>query len=298
MGAQVTTRMQLNDCARLVFLTCFLLIGVSHAETEEQTEESSDTSVETFSVLDSLETLNSYRAERYKKASKALASSSLKHEHMELVANAMSKMFVGVPVSTYTETEREESSEDESSESSANWSIGDDGRIQQENESIYRDLNSPSPFVSMPSVPFNAESGKVLEESDLEATFVFDVDMKMNADDQGEFAGMADKMKWIAEVTVDKQDQAPKNFALKLAKPLRKRFIFKIDTLKIEWGYVFNEGCASYTVDRITTEMDGSAIVAGKLHQFTEATYTDIECEQPLRFLLPDDTESNFVGFN
>lgn len=298
MGAIDNMRPQLSGSVRLVSFIGFLFLGTSYAETEGETDQSSDSAVVAFTLLDTREAIDSYRAERYKKAAGALASSSLKHEHMELVANAISKMFAGVPVSTYTESEREEGSSDESTESTANWIIGDDGRIQRENESIFRQLNSPSPFVVMPSVPFNAASGRVLNESDTEATFVFDVDMKMDADDEGEFAGMADKMKWVAEVLVDKNEQAPKAFTMKLDKPLRKRFIFKITTLKIEWGYVFNEGCASHIVNRITTEMDGSAIGAGKLHQFTEATYSDIECEQPLRFLLPDDTESNFVGFN
>lgn len=293
------SRRQARDFVSLAILSCFLTLTTSLANEEEQMEDAFEASDVEFTRLDTTEAIQKYRSERFSEVAEGLASSELSHPHIELLANAMSRMYLGVPVSSFTHTEREESSdEDENYESTARWTVTEEGRIQKESEVYSSSLDSSSPFVPVFPLPFDAETGRVLDESISEAVFGFDVDMTMNSDADDEFAGIAKKMKWVAEVTVNKIDQSPISLVMKLTKPVRKRFLFKLSTLKMELHYSYIESCDGYAANRVAAEMKGSVIFAGKLHSFGESTFTDIECQQPIVRLVPELTESNFLMFN
>ena len=298
MQSSIKSKLQARIIAGLAIVACVLAFSNSLAEDDEQEPEASNASDYDFTRLDTTEAINNYRDELHREAIDGLASSNLSDEHQELLANAIAAMYLGVPLSSYTESEREESSDEEPTERSLRWVITADGRIRHESESmsISHDLNTMSPFVYFPPLPINAASGRVLVESDTEALFVFDFDMPMDMGEE-DFSRLADKMKWVAEITVNKHDQSPKSFVLKLEKPVRMRFLFKIKTFKMELHYSNIESCAGYAVDRMQVEMDGSAIVVGKLYQFVESTFTDIECDQPVVRLVPRETESNFFAF-
>ena len=282
---------------RLAVISCFLTLAVTLANAEQETEETSVEEEPYFTRLDTMEAINGYREDRYKKISEGLASSSLSEEHQELLATAMSKMYLGVPVSSFTQSEREESSDEEPSETNSSWSVTDDGQIKHASESITWGLNSASPFVYLPPLPFNASTGRVLEESDSEAKFVFDVDMTMFAETDNEFPDMAKNMKWIAEVTVGTREQSPTSFVMRLEKPLRKRFLFKLSKFQMEFHYSYVDSCSGFAVSRMAMQVDGSVILAGKIYELAESTFTDIECAQPLRYLLPNEDESEFLQF-
>lgn len=299
MRSTSDSRRQTKNIVSLAIFSCFLTLSTSLADEEEQTAEDSGTSDVAFTRLDTVEAIEEYRSERHTIVADGLASSELSHEHMELLANAMSKMYLGIGVSSFTHTEREESSsdEDENTESSARWTVTEEGRIQHAREDISYSLHSSSPFVPMHPLPFDASTGRVLDESISEATFGFDVDMTMNSEAADEYAGIAEKMKWVAEMTVNKIDQSPVSLVMNLSKPVRKRFVFKLTTLKMELHYSHIESCAGYAANRVAVEMKGSVIFAGKLHSVGESTFTDIECQQPIIRLLPEQTESNFRMF-
>lgn len=283
----------------LALLACMLTFATTLANGDQTTEENPVASEPPFTLMDTEEAISRYRSERHKKIAEGLASSSLSNEHRELLATAMSKMYLGVPVSSFTHMEREESSDrEEPSESKANFFVSDDGRIQHANESIVYGLNSTSPFVSLPLLPFTPATGKVLSESDTEAIFIFDVDTKMMAEAEGDdSSGMLEKMKLVAELAVGKLDQSPTRFVLRLDKPLRKRFIFKLSKFHMELHYSYIESCSGYAVNQMSMEVNVSVIIAGKMHQFTESTFTDIECVEPLRYLLPNEDESTLIQF-
>lgn len=297
MRATIDSERKSQGLVSFVIFSCILICSSSFAEVEEESSADSDTTSVDFSRLDTREAIEEYRNERQSKLAEALAESNLSEEHKQLLTKAMTEMYLGIPLSSYTHAEREESSSDGDSESSAQWFISEDGRIHHASESIIYDLNSASPFVSLPTVPFEAETGRVVDESDSEATFVFDMAMTMNAESDDEFAGLAKQMRWIAEVVVGKLDQSPQSFVMKLEKPVRKRFLFKLSTFRMELHYSYAESCDGYAVNRMVAEMDGSAIVVGKLYQFVESTFTDIACQQPLVRLVPDEDESNFFQF-
>ena len=297
MRATIDSERKSQGLVSFVIFSCILVCSSSFADVEEDPVADSDTAGIDFSRLDTQEAVEEFRIERQAKLAEALAESNLSEEHQELLSKAMTEMYLGIPLSSYTHSEREESSTEEDSESSAQWSIGEDGRIHHATESIIHDLNSPSPFVSLPTIPFEAETGRIVDESDSEVTFVFDMAMTITAESDDEFAGLAKQMRWIAEVVVGKLDQSPKSFVMKLEKPVRKRFLFKLSTFKMGLHYSYVEGCDGYAVNRMVAEMDGSAIVVGKLYQFVESTFTDIVCQQPHIRLVPDEEESNFFQF-
>ncbi|MDE0644917.1 MAG: hypothetical protein OXH84_01595 [Gammaproteobacteria bacterium] len=286
----------------LALFTCVLTFSATLANTEQTTEETSvaeNAEKPHFTLMDTEETISRYRSERYKKIAEGLASSSLSDDHRELLATAMSKMYLGVPVSSFTHMEREESSDlEEPSESNANLFVSDDGRIQHASESIVRGLNSPSPFISLPLLPFIPATGRILNESDTEANFIFDVETNMIAEaGDDDSSGMMEKMKMVAELTVGKLDQSPTRFILRLEKPLRKRFLFKLSKFQMELHYSYIDSCSGYAVNQMSMEVNASVIIKGKMHELMESTFTDIECAQPLRYLLPNEDESNFFQF-
>lgn len=130
----------------LALFICVLTFSATLANTEQTTEETSvaeNAEQPHFTLMDTEEAISRYRNERYKKIAEGLASSSLSDDHRELLATAMSKMYLGVPVSSFTHMERQESSDlEEPSESKTNLFVNDDGRILHASDSITYGLDS------------------------------------------------------------------------------------------------------------------------------------------------------------
>ena len=305
-----------------IVASCALACSVGVLGNEEQPTQTEDASVEPFTFLDSVETRNAFREERHEQAVEALATTSLSQEHQELLANAVGKMYLGIPVSSYTATERGESSdEDEPTESKNTWSIRETGQFHNANESTVQGLRAGaqnSPFHDLLGAEMlRDESLKVLNESDSEITFVLDMDMSIaeegseqeeshdetqaepenESEDVGlsdleEFRQMGDmfgKGNFVSEITVDKLDESVASLVLmKLQKPLRRRFLFKITTLEMVFHFSYVESCDGYAVERQTFDMEGSALGAGKFFAASTLTFTDVACEKPVRYLLPD----------
>ena len=282
----------------VIALFCLACISAVANDEQQTTEETTDIEASTFAVLDTADAINDYRDQRQKESSESLKRSSLSTEHQELLATAMSKMYLGVPLSSFTYSERQESSEEEPMESTESLVVRDDGRIHHATESISYDLNTNNPFVSLPSVPFNADTGRVLEESGSEVTFGFDVSTEMVGMEDEDFGNFVARMEWIAEVVVNKQDQSPSRFALRLKKPVRQRFLFKLSKIETELHYAYIESCNGYAVHRMDMEMEVSAIFIGRIDEFVESTFTDIECTVPLIHLLPEQRDSGIFPFD
>ncbi len=297
MQSTSDSRRQTRDFVSLAILSCFLTLTTSLANEEEQMVDAFATGEVKFTRLDTTEAIQKYRSERFSEVAEGLAESKLSDEHRELLAKAITEMYLGIPISSYTQSERVESSREDPTDTSSQWTITEDGRIQHASESITYDLNSPNPFVPLPPIPFEAATGRVLDESDLEATFVFDMAMTMGAEADEDFSRMAKQMKWVAEVVVGKNAQSPMSLVMKLEKPIRKRFLFKIATMTMELHYSYIESCAGYSVNRLTLQVNGSVIFVGKLDEFAESIFTEIECRQPLVLLVPDQEETNFFQF-
>ncbi|MYD80963.1 MAG: hypothetical protein F4X44_10165 [Gammaproteobacteria bacterium] len=218
-------------------------------------------------------------------------------------------------------TARAESSDDEPIERHETWMIRETGAFHSTSESINQGLKAGagnSPFQDLLAADmFRDESLRVLSESESEATFVLDLDMspaeegfeqwatKRESDVQpesetgaenepdaeemrllGKFFG---KGMFVQEISVSKLDESITSFVvMKLAKPLRQRFLFKMTTLETKYYFSYIEGCDGYAVDKYTLDMKGSALGVGKFSSSVTTTFTDVVCEQPVRFLSPD----------
>lgn len=281
-----------------VFLLVILVLGsFSDADDEQEArpQQTIESEGEAFTVMD-IEAMNTYRDERRNAFVESLAKSTLSIEHQELVANAMAKMYVGVPVGSYTEAIRTHNTRDEPFESTEMLRVSVRGYIQEESLFFARSLDSNSPFKYFPSDPFVPETGNLLDESDETATFLFDLAIPI--EDSGEndmLAEFIENMNWLFEITVNKTKQTPELVVIKLEKPVRKRFLFKLSSVQLKLHYSFIESCDCFAINAMNMEIKASALVAGRLDQSTEIRFTDIECKDSVQFLLPDDIEASFL---
>ena len=144
-------------------------------------------------------------------------------------------------------------------------------------------------------MPFLPETGNLIDESDVEAKFEFDIDMS-KFDELGESA-ISDYpgiLNMIVEVVANKIDQTPKRITLRLKKPLRLRFVFLMKTISMEYHYTFVESCGCSAISKSKTLIEGSMIFMGRIFVSSESTFNNIVCEPPLRFLLPDIEKAEF----
>ena len=172
------------------------------------------------------------------------------------------------------------------------------GYIQRADNPLKFPLSSNNPFMYFPAVPFVAESGKLLRESDSSATFAFDYHFPLfhNAEDEM-FANLAKKMKWVFEISVSKADLTPERITVKLAKPVRKRFVFTFKTIQMDFHYLYTESCGCVTVSEMKSLMQSSMVIEGTTEESSEETFSEITCEQPVQFLLPEENENKLLRY-
>ena len=291
-----------TQVARFSFLSFFFLASLGsfyHGEDESDSEPLpiSDTNTVAFTVMDE-EARKVYREERRAELIESLALSTLSAEHQALIANAIAKIYVGIPVSSFTTTLRVESAKEDTVENTNTSHVSAAGHIQQENLDSKSRLDSTSPFVYFPPVLFVSETGKLLNESDSSITFEFEFQFPMDSENEDEMmAEFGDQMKWKTVITVNKASEAPERMTFKLAKTIRKRFVFKMTKLNMDFHYSYIDSCECFAVSRSNMEMKGSAIFEGRFDESFLRTFTDISCEQPVQFLLPEKTDSSFLSF-
>lgn len=289
---------------------CVLAVSVGTVGQEESAPSTE------FTVLATTEDRDEYRAERHRDAVELLEPSSLAQEHKELLANALSKVYMGIAVGSYTRTARvEDSTEEESEENSNTWMVSETGVVHRDGEQVSNTLAgtiSDSPFQGGVAFAIIAENIRLASESDTEATFVWDVALSEGAEAMEETAdsldsdsevaddvpiseadalrfvgGLFGKGKFVSEITVDKSDESVKSYVmLRLENTVRRRLLFKITSMVMDLHFSFIESCDGYAVHRSNFDMAGSALVVGKFAATETTTFTDIKCEQPLRYLV------------
>lgn len=288
-------RSRIQKCRkRNAFLVLLISVGwitYNYGEDENEAKVGTLTNSkgETFTLMD-LDAMVSYRTERKAELEESLELSSLSAEHQDLIANALAKAFVGIPLSSYTETSRHEQLKEATTESSDNWTIKEDGRMHHEVVPFFPGtLMTESPFVFLHPVPFLPETGTLLESTANKVTFEFDADSS-KIDNIGESAlfDFPLQSSLIFEVIVDKKEQTPNRITLKLKEPIRLPMIFAIKTVSLQYDYSFVENCDCFAISRRKTHVDASMIFVGRVFVSDESTYDNIVCDQPLQFLLPD----------
>ena len=295
------------------YLSILAILGISffsyaQDEDDQPTPQNEDSNSVAFTVMD-VDAMTAHRDERRATLAEALAESKLSAEHQQLVSNAIAKAYVGVPVSSFIQTTKASgfaaetankliSGEEGPIEASSRAHVKVAGYIKHENNLFRSRVTSSSPFMYFSAVPFVAESGKLLHESGSSATFEFEYDFPLFHDDEDEmFANLAKKMKWVFEISVSKANLTPERITVKLAKPVRKRFVLTISTIQIVFYYSYIENCGCVAVSKVEELMQTSMIFEGKLEESIEVIYSEIACEQPVQFLLPEENENRVLRY-
>lgn len=272
----------------LIVVGCFTY---NHAQdnTEGIVDTLSNAMGESFTVMD-VDAMLTYRAERQAELEESLELSSLSVAHQEIIANAMAKLFVGIPLSSYTENSRDEQLQEETSEDADNWTIKADGHLHYEALQFFpRRLTTGTPFVFFHPVPFRPETGVLADSTDTDVIFEFDADpSKIDATiGDGVLANFPMRSRLIVELIADKNNQTPKRITIKLPKPIRIPLILAIKKVSLQYDFSFIESCRCFAINRMKTQLDASLIFRGRELESNESTYTNFVCDQPLQFLLP-----------
>ena len=249
-----------------------------------------------------------YRDECYKNILSELNQTSFAAAHQELLAQALSKMYVGIPVCAYTysyETQGELFKEVD-----VVGDLGMDGRWSVLPRGIQdyiselpegwqfrrKPLYPPtSPFVYIPAIPFSFSDGTVSKEASTTAAFSFPLDNLLFVHSHRRVEWLAKQADWNIELTIDKDGQAPKALNFLLAEPVKNPMRYSFDVVEISMKYTFVENCEFHALTSLTVRIEGSALTRGKFVEEKSDSYTDIECEQPLVYLHPNTPRVTFL---
>ena len=109
----------------------------------------------------------------------------------------------------------------------------------------------------------------MINDSDSKATVAFQLALaESELSDESFLSHYRGKLSWIFQVTVNKISQSPILIEIKLKRPLRKLFRFKISTLSTQLHYSFVESCGCFGVNKIETFVEGSARRVGRIDIF------------------------------
>lgn len=104
---------------------------------------------EAFTTMN-IEMLTTYRTERFTDVVESLTASELSKEHQDLVANAMAKAYLGVPVGSFTETSTRSFGDEKGPSTTKNWEVTEVGHIEDEHDVSDEGLFQLSPFMALP----------------------------------------------------------------------------------------------------------------------------------------------------
>lgn len=269
----------------------------SIAEEEAKVTLSVNSKGEKFTTMN-VEMLNAYRDERYTAVVESLTASELSQQHQQLVANAMAKAYLGVSVGSFTETSILGFDDEKSPSTTINWEVSEDGQIAGVNDASVGGLFHLSPFMALPPTPFIPKTGKLVEETDTTAKFVFELEkLKDLGNEDIENAELSKKFDWLIEITVNKADQSPKVIAMSLEHPARESSDPGLEQLNVEVHYQYVKSCDCFAASKFEATI--ALFVEESVSTLTtiETTFSNVECAQPLQFLLPELDETVFLPF-
>lgn len=262
-------------------------LGVCSQSDDEVWSPFSHTSSEEFVVIDE-DAKIAYRERRYERLKEALSRSKLSSAHQELFANVLADVFVGAPVSDYGIAGVEGILSEKLIEEHQSWLLSDASQEEIKRRPVIRRLTLAGPFDYFPPNPFSPETAELINDSDSEATVAFQLDLaESELSDESFLSNYRGKFSWIFQVTANKNDQSPKLIEIKLKRPLRKLFRFKITTLSTQLHYSFVESCGCFGVNKIETFVEGSARRVGRIDIFLGTAFQSIRCKQPPQLWLP-----------
>ena len=247
---------------------------------------------------------NEYRETRYNDVVSKLSHTSITAEHQELLAHALSKVYVGIPLCSYTSSHEIQGKIFEDPGNSGKWNVlrrrvqRFSGELPEGTEFISKPLYSPmSPFVYIPAIPFSLEEGTVVKKTSNAVTFSFPLDTLLFAHSRANawIQWLSDQADWVIEFKVDKELQAPQTLKFRLAKAVKKRMQYSIDTVDVTMAFSYIEQCKIHALTSFKVRIEGSAAFRGKFVEEKRDSYTDIKCKIPPEYLHPYTPKVNFL---
>ncbi len=257
------------------------------------TLDSSISSTTTFTVAE----IQQYRDDRYHMFQESLSEAQLSEEHRDLIASALSKTYTGIPLCSFTFALDARGDKALPSEEEAVWIVTESGVTEQagnEDQRHYRD----SPISYVPNNPFDLAQGSVVSESKSLVKFRFPLTPRLIAPNlHSDAVRVLRKVDWVADLTVDPEQQAPISLLLTLASDdgRAQAPLVNIDVARVEFLYKYNDSCQFYEVFSKMRLFKGSSLFSGDFLDKTIKTFTNVECEQPVAFLLPEKKELEFI---
>lgn len=275
----------------LLFGVCLICATSTFAQTESDSELTtivSELSSE-FTVLSEIE-VRSRQKERYDQIKDLLKSSSFDSEHQDLIAQALSESAMGVPVSSYRQKSFTEGTDMDPTETTQTFTVRDTGWVEETESSSFSLDGATTPFSNIAFIPLDPASGQILEENDSDFTIRFDVDIEIPEEEgMPEFVTkLVGDLKLAVDFKIDIKNKSLQTATFQLLEPLRKMFLFTFKKFKITYDFEYNENCACLAVDTMNIDMGGSVLFLGRFFMHASVTYSDIQCEQPIRYLIHD----------
>ena len=255
---------------KISFFLIFLVVvvgsfGCANDEIDQHSLQPKEPEHETIVRMDVTE-MREHRDNRRTKFVESVAQSKLSKDHRDLVAKALAKLYVGVPVSSYSETFRNLSASVELTDGTENWRITDEGYLQNEASSSKIDLRLTLLFIPFPTPSFVAETARLFEESNTVAKFVFELENSEHTETLYESIFMLDSNSdWIMEFFAVKKDQSPKSIVLEIKAPTYENPAPRLEAQSYEFDYSFVASCGCFAVSRSKTLIEGSVIFVGRI---------------------------------
>lgn len=213
---------------------------------------------------------------------------SLSDQQKELVATALSKDLDGLPLCSFSQDlvyrQDTEKSETRLVTVHENGLLTDD----KSRKRVFSEWNY-SPFSAPPAAGMDFSSAKLIEETETEATFQFRFNKRAKSTSEnitellGNLKRVAKNLRY--DLTVDRQTGAPKKLVLELIKPTRVMVVARVKKIRHEYIYKFDENLQRFLIPNQVVEFAYSAPTRGKQDEKIEVTYSNFECDTPLRFM-------------
>lgn len=250
-----------------------------------------------------------FQEKRFQEVLSELKHTSLKSADRELFARALSKLYVGVPLCKYTYSDEVRGELFDNNSLVGKWEVVPKGVQRFRSElpdkiSMMKPLYSPtSPFVYIPATPFSAPlipfsitDIKVLNKTSTQVIFIFPFDHQLFAAAHYRVRWLMEQTDWRIELTVDKEEQSPQMMKIRLAEPVKKRMRYSFDKVDVSMNFTYIENCEFHALTSLSLRIEGWVFAQGKVEEEKTDTYSNIECDRPLVYLLPHTPRVNFLN--
>ncbi|MYD45666.1 MAG: hypothetical protein F4W92_04880 [Gammaproteobacteria bacterium] len=255
-----------------------------------------DASLHSTSIFNVTE-IQQYRDDRYHAFQESLSKGKLSKEHQDLIARALSKAYSGIPLCSFKFTLDAQGNKAFPSEDEAVWIVTKLGGTESESSEDRRHYRD-APISYVPNNPFDLAQGTVVSESKSSVKFRFPMTPRLIAPNlDSDAVRVLRKVDWVAELTIDTKQKAPISLLLTLASDDGRAHapLVSIDVARVEFLYQYNESCQFYEVFSKLRHFKGSSLFSGDFLDKTIKTFTNVQCEQPIAFLLPAKKELEFI---